>query len=184
MVPPSEETPVEGRMFEQKAISIPKDWGLQAFADAVEAILGELATERWESRIFQLGPQGLLIVARRPRFVDIDDLMMLDSPDWQQGTDVEEQDDLAPATREMLDKIFDLVGPVSLHAALEGMPSAVHGVARLYPPRFLEEAWSELQRHHEQHLREHNEGEEACEYAQVVAVVLESMREGLRLRLN
>jgi len=171
-------------MFEQKAIAIPKDWGLRAFADAVEATLEELATERWESRIFQFGPQGLLIVARRPRMFEIDDPSMIDPPDWMDDGEAEEQDDLEPRTREMLDKIFDLVGPVSLDTALDGMPSAVHGITRLYPLRFLEDAWSELQRHHQLHMSEHDDGDEACEYAQVVGAVLDAMRDGLRQRVS
>ena len=113
-------------MFDQKAIAIPRDWGLQAFADAVEATLEELATERWDSRIFQLGPAGLLIVARRPRTVELEDPTdMMDPPDWMgDDGDLEEPDDLEPSTREMLDKIFDLVGPVPLDIALDGMSSA------------------------------------------------------------
>ena len=173
-------------MFDQKAIAIPKDWGLRAFADAVEATLEELATERWESRIFQLGPGGLLIVARRPRMVDLEDPAdMLDVPEWMgDDAEIEEPDDLNPSTREMLDKIFDLVGPVPLDIALDGMPSAVHGVTRMYPLRFLEDAWSELLRHHELHMTEHDDDGEACEYAQAVAAVLDAMREGLRHRLS
>lgn len=172
-------------MFDQKAIAIPKDWGLQAFADAVEATLEELATERWDSRIFQLGPGGLLIVARRPRMVDLEDPAdMMDPPEWMgEEGELEEPDDLDPSTREMLDKIFDLVGPVPLDTALDGMPSAVHGVTRLYPLRFLEDAWSELHQHHQLHLREHDDGE-ACEYAQALGAVLDAMREGLRRRLS
>jgi hypothetical protein len=171
-------------MFEQKAIAIPKDWGLRAFADAVEATLEELATERWESRIFQLGPGGLLILARRPRLFELDDPDMLDQPEWMDDGELEDQDDLDPSTREMLDKIFDLVGPVSLDSALDGMPSAVLGITRMYPHRFLEDAWADLRRHHEQHVSEHDDGDEACEYAQVVAAVLDAMRDGLRQRLS
>ncbi len=171
-------------MFDQKAIAIPRDWGLDAFADAVEATLEELATERWDSRIFQLGPQGLLIVARRPRMADLDDPAdMIDIPDWMDDGEAEEPDELDPSTREMLDKIFDLVGPVPLDIALDGMSSAVHGVTRLYPLRFLEDAWAELRRHQELHLREHDDGD-ACEYAQALDAVLQAMHKGLRQRVS
>jgi hypothetical protein len=173
-------------MFDQKAIAIPKDWGIRAFADAVEATLEELANEHWDSRIFQLGPGGLIIVARRPRMVEMSDPAdMLDAPDWMDDDgEVEEPDDLDPSTREMLDKIFDLVGPVPLDTAIDGMSSAVHGVTRMYPARFLEDAWSELLRHHELHMSEHDDDGDACEYAQAVAAVLDAMREGLRHRLS
>ena len=169
-------------MFEQKAIAIPRDWGLRVFADAVEATLEELATGRWESRIFQLGPAGVVILASRPQSFDADDPFFFDGAGWDDMKD-DEIDGLEPRTREMLDKIFEFVGPVSLDIALEAMPSAVHGVTRVYPHRFLEEAFEELQQHHEQHISEHDEGE-TCEYAQVVAAVLLAMREGLRSRLN
>lgn len=171
-------------MFDQKAIAIPRDWGLRAFADAVEATLEELATERWDSRIFQLGPGGLLIVARRPRTVELDEAM-LDEPDWMSDDDdFDEADDLDPSTREMLDKIFDFVGPVPLHDAIDAMPYAVSGVTRMYPLRFLEDAWADLQRHHEMHMTEHDDDGEVCEYAQAVAAVNAAMRDCLHQRLS
>jgi hypothetical protein len=173
-------------MYEQKAIAIPRDWGLRAFADAVEATLEELATERWDSRIFQLGPGGILIVAQRPRIVELDTPDEMLAPDWMlDGTEADEdEDDLEPATREMLDKVFDLVGPVAVEAAVDAMPSAVSGVTRLYPLRFLEDAWTELRRHHEQHVARHDDDQDACEYAQVVGAVLEAMRDGFRSRVS
>jgi len=175
-------------MCEQKTIAILRNWGLTAFADAVEATLEELASERWESRIFQMGSKGLLIVASRSRPFDIDGPdVSLDDPEWFEGGEEQEQDDLEPGTQEMLDKIIDLVSngdpDMPLEGALDGMPSAVHGVTRMYPKRFLENAWVELLNHYQDQMII-SDSDEIFEYTAVLAVVLNAMQEGLRQRIN
>ena len=175
-------------MFEQKAIAIHSKAGPQAFADALETTLAALGADRWESRIFQFGSEGLLIVAQRGCAREDGSCAMLDETAWEDNAAVDAlpdaMDDLAPDTREMLDRIFDLVGQVPLEDALAQMPNAVHDVTLLYPVRFLREAWSDLRRHREQHMIEHDTGGEPCEYAQVVGLVLEAIQAGFRRRLS
>ncbi|MCU0690405.1 MAG: hypothetical protein MUF54_03300 [Polyangiaceae bacterium] len=181
-------------MFDQKAIVIPKEYGLRAFGEAVSATLEELVAEHWDSRLFQLGPAGLLIVARRPKHLHLDgpDSLLsrptLRSHEFDDTPDSDdpdaEDDDLEPTTREMLDKIFDLVGPVPLEEAVAAMPSAVPGIARLYPARFLENSLADLRRHRQEHVDRHGEETEQCEYGRVLQAVIERMHIELRNRLS
>jgi hypothetical protein len=72
---------------------------------------------------------------------------------------------------------------MALETALDGMPSAVHGVTRMYPKRFLENAWVELLEHYQDQMII-SDSDEIFEYTAVLAVVLNAMQEGLRQRIN
>lgn len=187
-------------MFEQKAIAIPTDWGMQAFADALERILNQLAAEGWNSRMFQFGPSGVLVLAHRTRFTNL-----LDAPvpepeellhgqvnafDDDHGDDVssgfmpDPRRELQSLTRQMLDRIFDLVGAASVSEALEAIPTATNWVAEMYPYRSLNEAFGELQGHYRRILRAHDASDETTEYAQIIAAVLNGMRHAIACRVN
>ena len=213
-------------MFDRKAIAIPVELGPEATAEALEATLLELASECWESRIFQFGLGGLLIVARRPRGFGLgsfglpsplgedddcdgdcdncdedcdddfdDDDSDDDSDDYDDDDDDDYDDDdgdceddelgsLGHGAHAFLGTVFGTVGPVSFEEALKCIPDAIHATIGGYPVHFLADACERLQAHYRAHLYAHGDEDSPCEYAQIVAMVLSTIQDGLRKRLN
>lgn len=172
-------------MFEQKAIAIPRDWGLQAFADALEAILSQLATEGWDSRMFQMGPSGVLILAHRARVIELLEARAFDTADRANALpfgDPDVPDPLSGPVRDLVDHVFDFVNTMPLSLAVEAAPEAVKYVASFYPYRFLDDAIVELENHLHDHRGEHGDSDESCEYSIMVAAVVEALRAELSKR--
>jgi len=173
----------EQRVIEQKTIAIRNGSDPHALADALATTLTELDAEKYESRIFQFGPQGLLVVAQRE--VDLDPGALMEAyANMRRDGGPGIADDLDPATRDMLDKIFDRVGDVPLEAALLAMPGAVKEITRNFKTRQLDDAMQDLLKHRLLLMLVEDPEERLSEYEQVVEAVMDEMHRQIGQRLS
>ena len=177
-------------MYDQTAITIARGTDSHEFAHVLQITLERLQREQWESRIFQFGHEGVMIVAHRVNPTEIssqelepwqvpDELLPVSERfDW--GT---EFDLLDPVARSALDRIFDVLGPVPDDLLLDALELAVPIALAHDTPRTLEHVAEHLREYYEVHLANLDEAEDHT-YAQTILAVVGLVQELFAHRVN